>query len=107
MPHATDLALARRVLAADPAAFERLFERFYRCVYVHAQHQLGDVFCARRVTEASLQEALETLSQYDGTVPLAAFVLAITRRQVARELLASARARAATPVGRPLLRTAI
>lgn len=93
MPHATDLALARRVLAADPAAFEQLFERFYPCVLADVWRQLGDESWACGVTEASLKETLETLSDYDGTLPLAAFVLTITRREVARARLLRARAR--------------
>lgn len=68
--HQADLALARRVLAAEPAAFASLFERYADRVFAHALRRTPGHFEAERVTEAVLERILEELPLYTGELSL-------------------------------------
>jgi DNA-directed RNA polymerase specialized sigma24 family protein len=93
MPHPNDLDLAGRVIAADRAAFDQLYERFFPRVLAYARRRLGPGLPALTVTEESLAELIRALPRYAGAGPLDAFALEIVRRRVA-----NARARSARPL---------
>ena len=105
MPHPSDLDLVRRVLAADRAAFDRLYERLFPCVLAYAQRRLGLGAHALGTTEDSLEELIHALPRYDGAHSLDAFALEIVRRRVTNATARSARPLAlsasATTVGDP------
>jgi len=105
MPHPRDLDLVRRVLAADRAAFDRLYERVFPCVLAYAQRRLGPGVHALGTTEDSLEELIHALPQYDGGHSLDAFALEIVRRLATNATARSARALAlsasATRLGDP------
>jgi DNA-directed RNA polymerase specialized sigma24 family protein len=82
MPHPEDRDLVARVLAADEAAFHRLYERYFPRVLAFAARRLAPGGAVRAATEAIFMELFEALSTYRADVPLDAFVFGIVRRRL-------------------------
>ena len=95
MPHSADLAIARRALSGERAAFDELYERLYGPLLAHPAKRLGPGPRALAVTEASFAELFERLPSYGGKIPLAALALTIVQR---RTLAATTVARALATV---------
>jgi DNA-directed RNA polymerase specialized sigma24 family protein len=74
-----DLALARRAAEGDREAFVAFFERYFDVVFAFASRRRRGEVAAERLTEEILGAAVESLGDYTGDAPLAAWVLAIAR----------------------------
>ncbi len=62
---ADDVALVRRCLAGETAAFETLVERYQRVMYTVALRMLGNPDDARDATQAALLRSYERLASFD------------------------------------------
>lgn len=82
MQHRADVERARRAADADPVAFELLFADTIDRIYAWALGRAPDVATAERVSERALECAFRNLHRYDGSVSLAAWVLAIAKREL-------------------------
>jgi len=78
-----DEELIRRVQDGDEAAFEILYERYFRRVYRFVDRRMRN----RADTEETVQEVFinvfSSLASYRGEAPFAAWVLGVTRRTIA------------------------
>ena len=68
---------------ADPEAFERFFAAWFPRVYAFAWNELRSRPHAESVTRRSLRRALEEVGGLDPTTPLAPWLLAHVRRELA------------------------
>lgn len=90
-----DLALARRVLRGDEAAFEALFDTAYPRLYRFALTRLGgDTDAAAELAQASLCRALERLDSYRGEAALLTWMCQICRNLLVDSQRSEARQRA-------------
>jgi RNA polymerase sigma-70 factor (ECF subfamily) len=79
-----DLALARRLLAGDEAAFEAFFADHFPRLYRFALARLdGDADAAEEVTQAALIRAVAKLRSYRGESTLFTWLCAFCRRGIA------------------------
>ena len=91
MQHRADVERARRAADADPVAFELLFADTIDRSYAWALGRSPDVETAERVCERALAHAFRNLERYDGSVSLAAWVLAIVKRELRADASVSRR----------------
>jgi len=79
----SELALVRRVIDGDEAAFQGLYDRYFPRVYDFVQRRLRN----RADTEETVQEVfinlLSSVHSYRGDAPFGAWVFGVTRRTVA------------------------
>lgn len=93
--HAQDLALARRVLAGDRAAFDGFFAEFFPRVYRFVLLRLGgDVDAAQDVCQQVFSRGLQRLGSYRGEASLFTWLCQIGRREVADQWASWSRERA-------------
>jgi RNA polymerase sigma-70 factor, ECF subfamily len=79
----SDVALARRVLAGDAAAFEEFFDRYFPRLYRFALPRLdGNEDAAEEVVQRVLIRALDRLSSYKGEAALLTWLCALCRREI-------------------------
>ncbi len=82
--HELDLQLARRVVAGDSAAFDRLFDlvfaRLYRFVLLRIG---GDADAAQDLCQQVMERAVRHLHQYRGEASLFTWLCTIARRELA------------------------
>ena len=82
-PPIPDEVLVARVLAGEEPAFEILYERYFRRVFLFVNKRLRN----RSDTEETVQEvffsAFASIASYRGEAPFAAWLLGITRRSIA------------------------
>ena len=86
MPDAAheDLAIAKRILAGDEAAFRGLFDRAFPRLYRHALARLGgDVEAARDVVQQAFCRAIERLDRYRGEAALYTWLFQVLRSALA------------------------
>jgi RNA polymerase sigma-70 factor (ECF subfamily) len=80
----TDLALARRLLAGDEAAFEEFFAVYFPRLYRFARGRLsGNDDAAEEVVQAALIRALDKLHTYRGEAALFTWLCTLCRREIA------------------------
>lgn len=76
----SDLAVARRILAGDEAAFRRLFDRVFPRLYRFALARLdGDQDAARDVVQQTFCRGIERLDKYRGEAALYTWLFQICR----------------------------
>jgi RNA polymerase sigma-70 factor (ECF subfamily) len=83
----SDIALARRVLAGDEAAFDEFFAACFPPLYRFALARLGgDEDASEEITQRVLVRALDRLHTYRGEAALLTWVCTLCRREIARWL---------------------
>lgn len=81
----SDLALARRVLAGDAAAFDEFFERYFPRLFRFALPRLGgNEDAAEEVVQRVLIRALARLQTYRGEAALLTWLCTFCRHEIAR-----------------------
>jgi RNA polymerase sigma-70 factor (ECF subfamily) len=89
----SDIALARRVLAGDEAAFDEFFAACFPPLYRFALARLGgDEDTAEEVVQRVLIRALDRLHTYRGEAALLTWVCTLCRREIAAWLGRAGRA---------------
>jgi DNA-directed RNA polymerase specialized sigma24 family protein len=83
--HRADYELTRRAAQADSGAFDRLFGETLDRVHSFVARRSTSQKIAERVTERVLLRAFETLERYDGSVPLAAWLLSLVKQELRAE----------------------
>lgn len=79
-----DLALARRVVAGDRKAFDRLFELVFARLYRFVLLRVGrDVDSAQDLCQQVLERAVRRLAQYRGEASLFTWLCTIARHEIA------------------------
>lgn len=79
-----DIALSRRLLAGDEAAFEEFFEDYFPRVYRFALARLdGNQDAAEDVVQMTLIKAIGKLHTYRGEAALLTWLCAFCRREIA------------------------
>jgi RNA polymerase sigma-70 factor, ECF subfamily len=79
----TDTALARRVLAADPAAFEEFFAAYFPRLYRFALPRVGgNEDTAEEIVQRVLIRAIDRLGTYKGEASLLTWLCAFCRREI-------------------------
>lgn len=99
MTHSADVALVRRVIAAERAAFDALFERYADRVHALAQRRVTPPESARVLTERMLERIFADLGEYRGSVSLDTWVLCVCKRVLAGHGTAPELRAHAWPVG--------
>ncbi len=89
MTHRADIELARLAAEAAPWAFDAFFDDTIARVYAFVQRRSSSAEAAQRVTERVLTHVFRELPDYDGSVPLSVWVLAILKRELRGEHRAS------------------
>jgi DNA-directed RNA polymerase specialized sigma24 family protein len=99
--HTADLALAERVAAADPVAFDALYVRYVDRVYALASRRAARLEAARDLTERMIERVFSDINHYRGDISLDWWVLGRCKRVLA-DLQTDSEAREhARPVERP------
>jgi RNA polymerase sigma-70 factor (ECF subfamily) len=81
----SDVALARRVLAGDEAAFDEFFGRYFQRLYRFARPRLGgNDDAAEEVVQRVLIRAIDKLGGYKGEAALLTWLCTLCRREIAR-----------------------
>jgi DNA-directed RNA polymerase specialized sigma24 family protein len=83
LPASRDSETVAGLAAADPAAFRRFFDAWFPRVYAFAWRALRSRPHAESVTRRSLLRALEEVGTLDPATPLAPWLLAHVRRELA------------------------
>ena len=79
-----DVALARRVLAGDEAAFDEFFERYFQRLYRFALPRLDvNEDAAEDVVQRVLIRAIDKLGSYRGDAALLTWLCTLCRREIA------------------------
>lgn len=80
-----DVALARRLLAGDEAAFDEFFERYFPRLYRFALTRLGNnrEDAAEEIVQRVLIRALDRLRSYRGEAALLTWLCTLCRREIA------------------------
>jgi len=96
----TDLALARRILAGDEAAFRGLFDHAFPRLYRYTLARLdGDAEAARDVVQQAFCRAIERLAGYRGEAALYTWLFQVCRSALADHYRARGReSRVVTPL---------
>jgi RNA polymerase sigma-70 factor (ECF subfamily) len=90
----SDMALARRVLAGDQAAFDEFFAACFPPLYRFALARLGgDEDASEEIAQRVLIRALDRLHTYRGEAALLTWVCTLCRREIARWLAHAGRTR--------------
>jgi RNA polymerase sigma-70 factor (ECF subfamily) len=93
-PVHTDLAVARRILAGDEAAFRSLFDYAFPRLYRYALSRLdGDPEAARDVVQQAFCRAIERLDGYRGEAALYTWLFQVCRSALADHYRARGRER--------------
>jgi RNA polymerase sigma-70 factor (ECF subfamily) len=80
-----DIALARRILAGDEAAFDEFFDAYFSPLYRFAIARLsGDENAAEDVVQRVLIRGLDRLHTYKGEAALLTWLCALCRREISR-----------------------
>jgi RNA polymerase sigma-70 factor (ECF subfamily) len=80
----SDMALARRVIAGDEAAFDEFFDRYFPRLYRFARARLGDDDdVAEEIAQCSLIRAIDRLHTYRGEAALLTWLCTLCRREIA------------------------
>jgi DNA-directed RNA polymerase specialized sigma24 family protein len=85
MTHRADFELAQQASRADAAAFQRLFGETFDRVHAFVARRSASREVAERVTERVLARAFAALGRYDGSLPFAAWVLALVKQELRAE----------------------
>ena len=91
-PLRSEVSLVRGVLQGSRTHFDRLYETWFPRIHGYALRRLGERAAAEEVTEAVFAAVVETLPEWRGRSSLAAWILRLTRREVARRLRAETEA---------------
>jgi RNA polymerase sigma-70 factor (ECF subfamily) len=79
-----DLALARRILAGEDAAFEEFFGLYFSRLFRFASHRLGgNEDAAEEVVQRVLIRAMRRLDTYRGEAALLTWLCTLCRREIA------------------------
>jgi RNA polymerase sigma factor (sigma-70 family) len=79
----TDTALARRLLAADPAAFEEFFATYFPRLYRFVLLRVGgNEDAAEEIVQRVLIRAIDRLGTYRGEASLLTWLCAFCRREI-------------------------
>ena len=89
MQHTADLELARRAAQAEADAFERVFSETLGRVHAFVARRTASEEAAERVTERVLVRAFGSLDRYDGSVPLASWMLSLVKQELRAEATAA------------------
>jgi RNA polymerase sigma-70 factor, ECF subfamily len=82
--HDTDLALARRVVAGDRQAFDRLFDQVFARLYRFVLLRVGrDADAAQDICQSVMERAVTRLAQYRGEASLFTWFCTIARHEIA------------------------
>jgi RNA polymerase sigma-70 factor (ECF subfamily) len=80
----SDLALARRLLAGEEAAFEEFFADYFPRLYRFARARLaGDEDAAEEVVQSALIRAVAKLHTYRGEAAMFTWLCTLCRREIA------------------------
>ena len=81
----SDLALARRVIAGDEAAFDEFFGRYFPRLYRFALPRLGgNEDATEEIVQLVLIRGLDRLSSYKGEAALLTWLCTLCRREISR-----------------------
>jgi RNA polymerase sigma-70 factor (ECF subfamily) len=81
----SDLALARRVIAGDEAAFDEFFGRYFPRLYRFALPRLdGNEDATEEIVQRVLIRAIERLRSYKGEAALLTWLCTLCRREIFR-----------------------
>jgi RNA polymerase sigma-70 factor (ECF subfamily) len=79
----SDLALARRLLAGDEAAFDAFFADYFPRLYRFARARLaGNEDAAEEVVQSTLIKAVEKLHTYRGDAAMLTWMCTLCRREI-------------------------
>ena len=80
----SDIALARRVLAGDRAAFDEFFERYFPRLYRFVLPRLGgNADATEEIVQRVLVRSLDRLDSYKGEAALLTWLCTLCRREIA------------------------
>ena len=80
----SDIALARRVLAGEEAAFDEFFASYFPPLYRFAHARLdGDDDASEEIVQRVLIRALDRLHTYRGEATLLTWLCTLCRREIA------------------------
>ena len=105
----SDIALTRRVLAGDEAAFDEFFARYFPRLYRFALARLdNNEDAAEEIVQRVLIRALDRLHTYRGEAALLTWLCSLCRREIAARYEAESRRREVSLVDeRPEIRVAL
>jgi RNA polymerase sigma-70 factor (ECF subfamily) len=90
--HTEDLALVRRLMSRDDAAFRAFFDDYFPRLFRFILRRLnGDEEAARDIVQASLSRGVRRLETYRGEASLFTWLCQITRRELADHVAKAAR----------------
>ena len=90
--HTEDVALVRRLLSRDEAAFRAFFDDYFPRMFRFIMRRLnGDEEAARDIVQASLSRGVRRLETYRGEASLFTWLCQITRRELADHVAKAAR----------------
>jgi len=87
-----DLALARRMLGGDEAAFEDFFEGHFPGLYRFALARVREPELARDLVQTAILKAISNLHKFRGEATLAAWLFTICRHEISAHYRRSKRA---------------
>ena len=79
----SDDALVRRVRAGDERAFEVLYDRFFKRVYLFVNQRLRNPADTEETVQEVFINVFSSMDGYRGEAPFAAWVFGVTRRTIA------------------------
>lgn len=79
----SDEALALRIRHGDEAAFEQLYERFFKRIFVFVDKRLRNPADTEETVQEVFINVFNSIASYRGDAPFAAWVFGLTRRTIA------------------------
>jgi RNA polymerase sigma-70 factor (ECF subfamily) len=80
----SDVALARRVIAGDEAAFDEFFALYFPRLYRFALSRLGNEDASEEIVQRVLIRAIDRLHTYRGEAALLTWLCTFCRREIAQ-----------------------
>lgn len=80
---ASDEALVDRVRSGDRAAFDELYQRYFKRVYAFLDKRLRNRWDTEETTQEVFINVFSSLDGYRGDAPFAAWIFGLTRRTLA------------------------
>lgn len=82
MNHPDDIALAKAVLAKEPAAFELFFDTYFGRLYRFCNSRIGDPQHSEDIVQETLCKGLKGLGSYRGEAALFSWLCQICRHEI-------------------------
>lgn len=82
-PQETDEQLVARLKAGDRTAFDELYERFFKRIYLFVDRRLRNPADTEETVQEVFMNVLNSIESFRGEAPFAAWVFGLTRRTIA------------------------